>query len=95
MDSHDTLAARLADGTLATATRYADLVLWLGCERAYPPGQPLDLQLCVDGADVPLSGRCIGSRRTAEGGYEVRMRLTNLLRSVRKELEARIGASQG
>lgn len=92
MEGNDRPHARFADGTPAAAQRYADLVLWLECERAYPPGQPLELHICLDGAEVPLSGRCIGSRRTAEGRYEVRMRLTNLLRTVREGLVEKVGA---
>lgn len=89
-EGQQSIGARFSDGTPAVAERYAQLVLWLRCERAYPPGKPLDLILAVDEGEATVSGRCIGSRRQAEGSYQVRMRLTNLTRQLRQALEARL-----
>jgi len=86
----NSLTARFSDGTAAQAERYADLVLWLRCERAYPPGKPLELEVAIGEAPARVTGRCIGSRMQADSHYEIRMRLTNLTRPVRLGLEAHL-----
>lgn len=88
-DEHDWPAAAFEDGSRGYASGYSKGLLTVVCGRAYPPGRPLSLRLQMADGPVSLSARCIGSRRTSEERFDVRMRLTNLTRAARVALEAR------
>ena len=56
-------------------------------DDAFPPGKPLQ---CVVETDPPmeLAGRTVSSKKQPDGRFLVRMRLTNLRREHRLQLEA-------
>jgi hypothetical protein len=75
------------DGAPALAVGYADNVLHLICEAAFPPGKPLSLQLQLDGQALALQGKSAGSKRRADQRYDVKLRLFSLRRDERGRLE--------
>jgi len=86
------LKARFSDGSRAETAAYADHILALRVERAYPPGRPLELSLERPDADpLGLSGRCIGSKKRPDGDFDVRLRMTNFTRDARLFLERHYG----
>ena len=71
------------------------LQLRLRSPKAFPPGQPLTLQLPPD---VKLEARAIGSKRLDESSFELRVRLINLRKDTREALErmlAKPGSVEG
>ena len=76
------------DGSRGRAFAYGKGLLTVAGERAYPPGRPLSLTVALSDGEVALSARCMGSKRTPDAGFEIRMRLTNLTRPARLALEA-------
>jgi hypothetical protein len=79
--------ASLADGALAEVTGYAGEVLTFACERAHPPGEPLQLTVRLPDAELALAGKTVGSKRRDDGRFDVRLRLTSLRREQRSLLE--------
>lgn len=73
----------IEDGTQGFAERFDKEFLHIRCTRAYPPGRPLNFKLHVGEQEMSLSGRCIGSKKQAEGDFAVRLRMTNLRREDR------------
>jgi hypothetical protein len=55
--------------------------------KSFPPGQPLALTLQPSAAaPLPLTARCVGSKRRDDGLFDVRARLINLDRATREAL---------
>jgi hypothetical protein len=73
--------AGVHDGAVLELT---GLQLRLRSPKAFPPGQPLTLQLQND---VKLEARTIGSKRLDESSFELRVRLINLRKDGREALE--------
>lgn len=85
-------AIAMEDGSRGAAQRFEGEFLDLRCERAYPPGRPLNLTLDTAEGPLALSGRCIGSKQQPEGDYAIRLRMTNLRRESRIWLAENLGA---
>jgi hypothetical protein len=64
----------------------AGLVVTLSSPKAFPPGQPLEFRLTE--SSLRLQARSIGSKRSASGDFELRVRLINLRKEAREALEA-------
>jgi hypothetical protein len=60
--------------------------------RAFAPGTPFTGAITLADGAVAIEGRATGSKRTADGRFEVRARLINMRREDRVRLEA---ASRG
>ena len=93
-DHHSTSGhpLQLPDGEQGRALDYTDGVLHIVCERAHPPGEPLALTLRPDeGAELGLQGKCVGSKRREDGGFDVRLKLVSLRREQRAALEELFG----
>lgn len=56
--------------------------------KPFPPGKPLELALLLPDAEMPLHCRVIGSKKRDDGRFELRVRLTNLRRETREQLQA-------
>jgi hypothetical protein len=81
------LPIQLLDGGRALAVAYSSAGLSLICECAYPPGKPLALTAELGGGMLALQGKSGGSRRRADGRYDVTLRLISLRREQREQLE--------
>jgi hypothetical protein len=63
------------------------VTLQLVAAKSFPPGQPLQLTLMVEGQEpLPLAARSIGSKRRTDEQFDVRVRLINLDRVTRETL---------
>jgi hypothetical protein len=67
-------------------TDIAGLLVTLSSPKAFPPGQPLEFTLSEP--SLRLQARSIGSKRSASGEFELRVRLINLRKDAREALEA-------
>jgi hypothetical protein len=65
------------------------LQLRLRSPKAFPPGQPLSLQLSPE---LVLEARTIGSKRLDEESFELRVRLINLRKDAREALLRALGS---
>ncbi|MCB9592167.1 MAG: hypothetical protein H6719_05490 [Sandaracinaceae bacterium] len=55
--------------------------------RAFAPGAPLELSVALEGDEaLSLRGKTIGSKRRADGRFDVRLRLLSLRREEREAL---------
>jgi hypothetical protein len=63
-------------------------VLTLVWPTAKAPGEPLALRGVLGGCETELRVKTVGSKRRADGRYDVRVRLVNLRRAQRLALEA-------
>ena len=70
-----------------TPVSYAGGILAVIDVRAHAPGAPIRATLALPDGPLKVDGRSIGSKRREDGGYDVRMRLTNLRREDRVRLE--------
>lgn len=61
--------------------------------RAYVPGQPVTLEVALE-TPCRVEGRTIGSRRIAEGVFEIRIRLVSLTRDTRERMLAAMSDSR-
>jgi hypothetical protein len=62
-------------------------VLALVCDRAHPPGRPLELVLHAGETALTLRGKSAGSkRRDGDGLFDVRLRLHSLRRQEKETL---------
>ena len=85
-------AFALTSGERGRAVAFDNGVLHLVGERAHPPGEPLALALDLPaGGQLDLQGKCAGSKRRADGQYDVKLRLTSLRREQRAALEELLG----
>jgi hypothetical protein len=77
----------LANGR-ARALRFVSGVLELIAERAFAPGQPMEMKVASsDELQRTLVGKSAGSKRREDGAFEVRVRLHSLTREDRAWLE--------
>ena len=81
---------RIAGAHDGAILELAGLQMRLRSPKAFPPGQPLALQLSPD---VQLEARAIGSKRLDESSFELRVRLINLRKDAREALERALGVS--
>lgn len=80
---------QLADGSVAQLLAYEGGLLRLRSVHAWAPGAPMTLSSAsLPSPNSSLQGRAIGSKRQADGSFEVRVRLVNLRREQRRLLEA-------
>jgi hypothetical protein len=77
----------LPGGERARALRYVNGVLELIAQRAFAPGQPMEMNV-ADGTGRRLVGKSAGSKRREDGAFDVRVRLHSLTREDRAWLEA-------
>jgi hypothetical protein len=59
--------------------------------RAFAPGMPLQMIASPGDSPLRLQGKSIGSRRSGDGAFEVRIRLVNLRREQRERLALLMG----
>lgn len=87
------LQVRLPEGgPTGRLLAFEDGVLTLVLPRALAPGAPLTFTAVdASGEERRLEGRSLGSRRTDEGHFQIRMRAVNLRRDDRAFLQARLG----
>lgn len=84
---HDTIVLRIEDALLGSVVS-CDAELLCGISpKAFPPGKPLTFSMLLADGELPLSGRCIGSKKRDDGSFELRVRLTNLRREARARIE--------
>jgi len=81
------------DGTPGQAAAWDDPVLGLVCDRAHPPGRPLEIALVLGTNQLALRGKSAGSKRRDDGRFEVRVRLHSLRRSDREQLAQAFAAT--
>lgn len=60
--------------------------------KPFAPGTPFHGSVTLGGESIAIEGRATGSKKTAEGAFEVRARLVNLRKEDRERLAA---ASRG
>lgn len=80
------MKVRLQSGEVARAIRMDGQVLVLLSPRAYAPGAPISFSIESAESGAAFEGRTIGSRRQADGTFEVKVRLVNLRRADRDRL---------
>jgi hypothetical protein len=87
--------ATFSDGAHTEVVAYdsSAQALTLICDRAEPPGRPLELRTRIGDEEIPLHGRSAGSKRREDGKFTVVMRLQSLRREQRALLEH--GSGQG
>ena len=76
----------LQGGEEAQATRMDGNVLTLLSPRAFAPGSPIRFSVAVNDDSRSFEGRTIGSKRTEDARFEVRLRFVNLRRADRELL---------
>ena len=76
------------DGGEGRALSFVGEVMTLTLARAYAPGQPMRCTVVIGDREMALDGRSVGSRKTPDGAFEVRVRLVNLRREDRDALRA-------
>jgi hypothetical protein len=85
--------ATFGDGAQALAMSWDGALLRLACDRAHPPGRPLELTLRLASGALTLRGKSAGSKRRSDERFDVRVRLHSLRRSDREQLDAAFGHS--
>lgn len=63
-------------------------VLHLVADRAFPPGRPLAFDLIAADQRFALQGKASGSKRRADGRFDVKLKLHTLRRDDRARLAA-------
>jgi hypothetical protein len=87
------VAVRIGTDEVASARAWDGSTLQLTAANAHPPGQPLTLTLWPERADaLQLGARSLGSRRRADAGFDLRVRLVNLSRESRERLAQALGS---
>ena len=79
-------ALRVEGAGDGSALHMAGEVITLRLARAFAPGAPLRGVVALDGLEIAIEGRTVGSRKTSDGTFEVRVRLVNLRREDRERL---------
>jgi hypothetical protein len=85
------MKVRLESGEAARALRIEGNVLTLESPRAFPPGAPIRFSLATEAGERTFEGRTIGSKRTGDDSFDVRLRFVNLRRADRERLLRRLG----
>lgn len=82
---------RVDEGGEGELVRLSGEVLYTVLDRAFAPGRPLRLRVTLLGVEevLPVQGKVIGSKKRDDGRFDVRLRLINLRREHREQLEAR------
>ena len=83
--------AKIDDTHEATVVACDDKLLTTLAQIALPPGRPMQVTLQLPEGALVLAGRCIGSKKREEGGFTIRMRLTNLRREMREAIARTFG----
>ncbi len=83
-----TLAARLGDGSDAEVSALDGERVALVSARAFAPGAPIAIEVATPDGTLALAGKCLGSKRRADGRFDVRARLVSLRREERDRLAA-------
>lgn len=79
----------LPSGAKASAVEWKPDVLSLVCPNAFAPGQPLELKAQTAAGDtIALVGKSGGSKKRADGAFDVKLRLHSLRREQRAWLDA-------
>lgn len=88
-----TLQAKLSGELLADVESWDGTVMVLHSPRAFAPGAPLALSLLPPepAVAVSLDAKALGSKKREDGRFEVRVRLVNLRREARVQLDALFG----
>lgn len=86
--------ARLAGGELAEAVGFDGSVVAIVSPRAFAPGAPVTLSVTLEGGDVPVEGRSLGSKRRDDGRFDVRLRTVSLRRELRERLVVALAPAQ-
>jgi hypothetical protein len=92
VDEVATFEIVLWDGQRGRTGHYVGGVLTLVCPCAFAPGQPMALHVSTAGEPLALVGKAAGSKRRADGSFDVRLRLHSLRREAREWLEAELTA---
>jgi hypothetical protein len=77
---------RFADGASGVAVGYDGAVIHMICERAHPPGRPLEITVTAAEQSICVRGKSAGSKRRDDGRFDVRLRLHSLRREEREQL---------
>ena len=78
----------LPSGDRAKAVDWKGDVLSLICPNAFAPGQPVELKAQTAGGEpIGLIGKSGGSKKRADGAFDVKLRLHSLRREQRAWLE--------
>ncbi|MGD8318270.1 MAG: PilZ domain-containing protein [Myxococcales bacterium] len=87
------MKVRLESGQEAEAQTLDGNVLTLRSPLAFAPGSPIRFRVALDDEDRrSFEGRTLGSKRTHDGGFEVRLRFVNLRRGDRERLAAHLSS---
>jgi hypothetical protein len=78
----------LAPAGTGVATGLQGEIVALITPNAFAPGQPLTFTLPVEHGGAEIQGKSLGSKRRADGQFDVRVRLINVHRSMRERLVA-------
>lgn len=81
----------LATAGTAVATGLQGEIVALISPKAFAPGQPLTFTLPAEHGAAEIQGKSLGSKRRADGRFDVRVRLVNIHRSMRERLVALFG----
>lgn len=82
------LPVEFSSGDLGEAVAFDGKILSLISPGAFAPGMPLGFRVDARGEALELNGKSIGSRRRADGRFDVRVRLVSLRREQRETLES-------
>ena len=79
----------LATGEEAELEAFEGRSATLASPLAFPPGAPVAFTAWLEQGPTRLEGRSLGSKRRADGRFQVRMRFVNLTKRDRDALAAR------
>jgi hypothetical protein len=82
------IAINITGAGPAVATGIGGEIVSLVSPKAFAPGQPLTFTLAAELAGVEFQAKSLGSKRRADGQFDLRVRLVNLSRSSRERLTA-------
>jgi hypothetical protein len=79
---------RMDAGGDGQAVSMAGEIITLQLPRAFAPGAPFRGAVILAEREIALEGRTVGSRKTADGTFEVRVRVVNMVKDDRLRLTA-------
>jgi len=91
LDEESACRVVFADGSTGRAVGCEGEVIAMICDRAHPPGRPLELSLRAGETTLALRGKSAGSKRRDDGHFDVRLRLHSLKREDRDALACAFG----
>lgn len=83
------LACKLPNGDSLTLELFDGKLLVFESPRAHAPGTPLRVRVEKNGSTLEL--KSIGSRKRAEGSFELKARITTMPKEVRDALNVHFG----